>query len=180
MSYKIPWTKEELEITPLCLNVGSGGDYRGAQHGDKLWVNIDGNPEISRDADIPLDKLHEVFEGQALFIVARDILEHIPFTWKTRDAWRPYLTSWVRCLKPGGKIEIQVPDMYMIFKGFVEGEFDEDNFNRYVFGEDEKWDRHYQLFSLGRLKTIMKQEGLHIVRAERKGICCIVEGLKRS
>jgi hypothetical protein len=178
VSYKIPFTKEELESTPLCLNIGSGRDYRRPQVGDKLWVNIDADPKVGADANLPLDQLHEVFEDKVLLIIAKDILEHVLYTWEDQEGYKRYLESWVRCLKPGGKIEIQVPDIHQLIEGWRRGDFDEANLLRFLYGEDLGLDRHYQVFTLGRLRSVVESMGLKVVKEQRLGICCMVEGYK--
>jgi ubiquinone/menaquinone biosynthesis C-methylase UbiE len=117
-------------------------------------------------------------------IYASHILEHIPW-YKTEEV----LKEWVRILKPGGTLEIWVPDGLKICKAFVDGELN--NSNEYL---DDKWFRgnpdkdvckwasgrifrygnkgndlyqskwHVAIFSFRYLKKIFEQTGLINVR----------------
>jgi hypothetical protein len=150
------------------LNIGCGDDYKEG------WVNIDSSPYVKKDLDHDLSFLDEKFADQADFILAQDILEHL-----NMNKWEVALTRWVRCLKVGGKIQIQIPDPYLIFDKLVTGELTEEEVNRVIYGENTTdLDRHYQLFSLGRLKDTMKKLGLKIVEQRRINICSIVVGEK--
>ena len=81
-------------------------------------------------------------------IYASHILEHIPW-YKTEDALR----EWVRVLKPGGTLEIWVPDGYRIWQMFMETMIDgRDEIGRDTFRRFNP-DKNPYLWLNGRLFT---------------------------
>lgn len=155
------------------LNIGSGENYREG------WTNVDGRPDVKADIYDNVSHLDDRFPLQADEIVANDILEHIPYSETNKDQWKTVLASWVRCLKPGGTIRIQVPCMDSIFVLYMNDKIDEDLSNRVLYGENTSWfDRHYQLFARARLLKAMEDCGLVIESVEYLHICLIVIGRK--
>ena len=138
------------------------------------------NVDYVYDASKPLPFEDNVFD----LIYASHILEHIPW-YKTEQV----LKEWVRTLKPGGSLEIWVPDGYKICKGIVRAE--EKNINIsykdgwYKFNSDKDpyvWGNgriftygdgngkinhpnwHRALFTPKYLKKLMEKSGLINVR----------------
>lgn len=92
------------------FNVGCGGDKK------KGYVNID---IFDHGADFACDAKDlqpaVVKYGQANEIVANHVLEHIP-----RDEVLGTLRNWVKALKPGGVLKIEVPDGRWACEQFLE------------------------------------------------------------
>lgn len=84
------------------LNLGCGDDRRDG------YVNVDLRENV---ADIVCDvrKLEHWADSEADEILALDILEHFP-----ADQSRAILTEWHRVLRPGGLLEVRVPNLYRL------------------------------------------------------------------
>ena len=96
------------------LNLGCGFDKREG------YINIDGIEDFSPDEvwDLSAIPMPFVCEGEVLEIVAQDILEHFDPI-KARDV----LQYWVKLLKPGGVLRLQVPDWNTLDKDNLENVF---------------------------------------------------------
>jgi predicted SAM-dependent methyltransferase len=86
-------------------------------------VRIDGfetlNIKYSKNVDFVLDASKKMPFTDNTFdvIYASHILEHISW-YRTKDV----LSEWIRILKPGGELELWVPDSVKIAKAFVDAE----------------------------------------------------------
>ena len=161
----------------LNLNIGCGLDYKQSTATEK-WINIDSDPNIKSDEYSSVEDLYPKYTDVD-FILAQDVLEHVVYNENTKDKWANVLAQWVWCLKKGGRIQVQVPDPYMIFAKMQSGAMTEEEMNRVIYGENTTAnDKHYQLISLGRLKDTMKEIGLKIVKEERLNVCAIIVGEK--
>lgn len=165
------------------LNIGSGKE-RKINDLTMEWINIDADskmePDIVCSAE-DLEGLHidgKPFTEHFDLIIAKDILEHIPYREDDKDRWIMCLSSWVRCLKPGGTIRIQVPDPFAIADCLQRGTVSEETANRVIFGESTGLlDHHYQLISKNRLAMAMSRCRLMITKMETLHVCAIVEGV---
>ena len=85
------------------LNMGCGTDYR------KGFINIDGSDSLSRVdqvIDLVRQRLDEVLgKGFADYVLANDIVEHMHH-WEAVNM----LDQFYQVLKPGGVVQIRVPD----------------------------------------------------------------------
>ena len=94
-----------------CLEIGCGGSrLLGFE-----TLNIVGGPNVDYiyDAAKPLPFKDNTFD----LIYASHVLEHIPW-YKTEEV----LKEWVRILKPGGQLEVWVPDGLKICRVLIEAE----------------------------------------------------------
>lgn len=84
------------------LNLGCGDDRRDG------YVNVDLRPEV---ADVVCDvrKLEHWADGEVDEILALDVLEHFP-----ADQTAVILAEWYRVLRPGGLLEVRVPNLARI------------------------------------------------------------------
>lgn len=91
------------------LEIGPGANIINGF--ERLNIRQDGcSHYIGNAADIRLFRANE-FD----YIYASHVLEHIPW-FKAHDA----LTNWYKILKPGGKLDIWIPDGYKIAKAYIE------------------------------------------------------------
>lgn len=138
------WARESVR-----LNLGCGADYR---HG---YINIDARADVNADLLSDISVLSEVPEAVADEIFAHDCLEHLPF----RDI-RATLKLWFDVLKPGGSIEIQVPDFDQIFEIYNQYKHDFDGFSSRIFGaQDYPLNRHLAAFCKDSLIKLMSSAG---------------------
>lgn len=97
---------------PRIANLGAGGML------DPHEVNVD----MQGDSDFKCDitQLPLNWEGQFDAVKANQVLEHFDFG-KTREI----LTEWTRILKPGGVLQVEVPDVAVAAKQILDtGELD--------------------------------------------------------
>lgn len=161
------------------LNIGCGAEYKDSVAGALKWINVDGDPDIKADIRLPLHRLHERYVGFFDHILAKDVLEHIPYAENNQEQWMTTLQSWCWCLVRGGTLMVQVPDIEAIMKQSHDGTIDFKTANRVIFGESTGlWDRHYQTFTLRGLRQTLVDMGLEIVEAYNNHVCAIVVGRK--
>ena len=156
------------------LNIGCGADVRKSTE-DVDWWNVDADPEVKARFCLRAEEVGKSFLAVTFdHIEANDILEHVKV-----DRWRACLNGWVRLLKPGGTMRVQVPDPHAVMQRFQEGKIDEATLNRVIYGESTgEFDRHYQLISMERLGRAMMDAGLEVTEASILHICGIVIGRK--
>lgn len=169
--------KKKAGKRPLALNIGCGLDYRKPDE-EYYWINIDADPRIKSDDDISLYRLSRKYNNQIRFIEARDIIEHIPVIHdESRDNYLKVVEDWTKCLVLDGELRIQSPDIHGMYELLCIGEIDEIEYNRRVFDiMSGKFDRHYQMFSKGRLRRILQEFGLRIDHESRLNGNVIVTG----
>jgi hypothetical protein len=104
---------KELSLgSGLRVNLGCGTDYRSG------WLNIDGSaslPKVDKVLRLPNEPLDEALgSGVADYILANDVVEHVRH-WEGVN----FLGQIYRTLKPGGGVEIRVPDCeYILANNF--------------------------------------------------------------
>lgn len=99
--------------SPRIVNLGAGGEYDPYE----LQVDLRKEPHIDFVADIRA--LPYEWENQFDIAKASHVLEHFGFQQSAE-----VLAEWYRIIKPGGLIQIKVPDLEGIAQGIVEGRFD--------------------------------------------------------
>lgn len=166
---------EQQKQMKIGLNLGCGL-YHEESTAEIDWCNVDADPMKAPDLNWNVRDFHgdSEYRGICHEILAKDILEHIP-----PPFWEATLKGWIDCLCPGGTIRVQVPSPECIFREFTKGTIDEATMNRVIYGEcTTKWDRHYQLFTIQRLRSAMEEMGLEIIEAYELHVCAIVIGRK--
>lgn len=104
-----PWNR-----TPCTVNLGAGHQY------DPYVVSVDmrsDDPRTTYHCDIR--KLPDDWEGHFDTAIADNVLEHFDF----KDS-AEVLAEWKRILKPGGMLELKLPDMSSIAEAIVGGTWD--------------------------------------------------------
>jgi SAM-dependent methyltransferase len=89
------------------LNLGAGDDRR------KGFISVDLRPEV---ADVVCDvrKLEMYADESVDEILADDVLEHFPV-----DQTTDLLAEWRRVLRPGGRLTVRVPNLYLLCRGIA-------------------------------------------------------------
>src|SRR3990167_759699 len=144
------------------------------------WVNIDSvaecRPDVVHDISRPLPYGDQTADE----VLAEDLLEHF-------DKYVRFLVfyQWVRVLRVGGKITIQVPNFKKIlFKYF---KFGYDNFVDFIFGEN-LWESkvyighfgsHKWGYSKKTLEEFVRILGIEPVTIEEKGLNLRLIGVKQ-
>ena len=143
------------------------------------WINIDSieafRPDLLQDITQPLP----YSDLSADEILAEDLLEHF-------DKYLRYVVfyEWVRVLKVGGRVTLQVPNFKKIlFKYF---KFGYDNFVDFLFGEN-MWEsktyighfgNHKWGYSEETLKRFVEQFGITSDKIEKIGLNLRLTGVK--
>ena len=145
------------------------------------WINIDSvaalQPDLIHDVSQPLP-YNDLSVDEVL---AEDLLEHF-------DKYLRFVVfyEWVRVLKIGGKMTLQVPDFKKILRKYFK--FGYDNFVDFIFGEN-MWEsktynghfgNHKWGYSKKTLPEFVKLFGIEPLSIETKGLnlCFVGEKIK--
>lgn len=144
------------------LNLGSGNNIISG------FCNIDANPYVMSDIIANTEKL-KLNSGSTEIIYNSHILEHIP-----RAKVRKILLEWKRVLKPGGKLYISVPDLEVLFRGYLEiiPEYTVEEKRKQANllcgiiygGQSTKYDFHYYGYSFESLKFLLQSMGFKDIK----------------
>jgi predicted SAM-dependent methyltransferase len=74
------------------------------------FINVDIREDVNPDICTDISDLSQFKDQSVDYILAHDVAEHFPH----EKVWA-VLVEWIRCLKIGGKIEIQVPSIDRIY-----------------------------------------------------------------
>ncbi len=145
------------------------------------WVNIDSvkatGADLIHDITKPLP-----YEDQSVEeILAEDLLEHF-------DKYMRYVVfyEWVRVLKIGGRVTLQVPNFKKILTRYFK--FGYDNFVDFIFGEN-MWESNIYIGHFGNhkwgysektLPEFVKQFGIEPMIIETRGLNIRLVGEKKS
>lgn len=163
--------KKLQSLTEIHLNLGCGKKPLANK------VNIDNRQLPGVDILAPVDQLP--FEGEVIqSIYAAHLLEHFPRQY-LQDVLLPY---WHSLLKPGGGLNLIVPDALAMMNSFHRGEMSFENFALITFGkQDYEGDFHYVMFSVESLTELLKATGFRdisvVEQARRNGLCFEMEVL---
>ena len=124
------------------------------------WINVDciGQQDLLSDVtklDLPDDYADE--------ITAIHLFEHIPVL-KAQQT----LQEWVRLLKPGGQLSLEMPCLDNIMQLWSQGVRNDDLIGRALFGMPEpETMRHHWCYSKQQIGDLMLRAGLKMVRFEQ-------------
>jgi hypothetical protein len=104
-----PWNR-----TPCVVNLGAGHQHNSNQVTVDLRTD---DPNITYHCDIR--RLPNDWEKHFDIAIADNVLEHFDF----KDS-AEVLAEWYRILKPGGYLELNLPDMTSVAEAIVEGRWD--------------------------------------------------------
>lgn len=147
-----PRMLEHVHLTagePIRLNLGCGHK----PHPDKLNVDVRELPGVDIIAGV--DNL-PFAEASVDCIHAAHLLEHFPKRYLL-DVLLPY---WRSLLKPGGSLELVVPDSEAMLSAHQRGEIDFATLAEVTFGkQDYDGDFHYAMYSPASLTALLQQAG---------------------
>lgn len=143
------------------------------------WINIDSvpacQPDLIHDLTKPLPYQDESVDA----VLAEDLLEHF-------DKYMRFIVfyEWVRVLKVGGTVTVQVPNFKKILLKFFK--FGYDNFVDFIFGEN-LWEsriyighygNHKWGYSQRTLCEFVRHFGINPISIETKGLNLRLTGTK--
>ena len=144
------------------------------------WVNVDSVATFSPDLVHDLTQKLPYEDQSVEEILAKDLLEHF-------DKYMRYAVfyDWVRVLKIGGRITLEVPNFKKILRRYFKFGFD--NFVDYIFGENMIRSRvycghfgnHKFAYSPRSLADFVAQFGIEAGRVTTKGLNIQFQGIKR-
>ena len=76
------------------------------------WIHLDSDPAVTPDIVDDIRTLHKVTDGSMDVIYACHVLEHVG-----RREWQGVLRKWLQKLKPGGILQVSVPDLGDFLRG---------------------------------------------------------------
>ena len=135
-------------------------------------VRLDlGAGEVSPPGYLPLGRAHgtEIYplpydDASVDEIRASHVLEHFPHT-----ALAEVVAEWVRVLKPGGVLRVAVPDFAKVATGYLEGAAQPTE-GWVMGGQTDDDDFHRSIFDESRLKRLLSDAGLVLLRPWMSGI----------
>lgn len=150
----------------MLLELASGDnpyeDGRGWTHSD-----IRPLPHIEIITDVFTERrlIAYVPRGSCEELQARHVLEHAPY----RDTVK-ILKLWLSLLRPGGKIEIHVPDLQWQSKAHANGEITDEEMVNYAYGDqDYEGNFHHAAFTVDLLTRRLEEAGFVDVEARSIG-----------
>ncbi len=153
---KQPSSEKSTSLGSKKLEIGAGSKPKpGYLHHDIRPLN---DIDIVCDARKFPDELYETFDE----VYASNILEHF-----NRFEVRDVLKEWTKLVRPGGKIEIIVPDIREISRQFVEGYIDIEFFNYLNYGgNDYEYNIHKFGFDAALLEKMLKSLYFEVVTSQ--------------
>jgi predicted SAM-dependent methyltransferase len=150
------------------LNIGCGNDKR------KGYTNIDIRQDVDPDAICDIRYLEPIPDESCDEILANHVLEHFPH-WQTTMIMK----TWVSKLRPGGVLDISVPDMEGIAKNILSGENHRTCIHHIYGGQDYSFNYHCNGFTEKTLSGLMKNFNLEVIKVHRENVNLHVVGRKK-
>ena len=151
-----------------CLYLGCGSDKRQSTN-EEEWINVDIREEVNPDLVWDMEKTPYPFKDQEFdLILLKDSLEHVSYH-KVEDV----IKECHRLLKPGGKIQIQCPDLEAIaYKVILHPERGADYkaLSYWIYGgQGYPEDTHKSGFTMKALKNLLERHGFKIESMKNDG-----------
>ena len=144
------------------LNFGCSNDIREG------YINIDLYHKDPQVLIADASKLGFLPDGLVDEIIAKDILEHLPFNIAVAA-----VREWSRVLCPGGKIFIQTICFELQIQAFLNKVWDTEDFNYMLFagvgwtdGISRDFDFHKSVFTLDYLRDLLSSVNIKVIRTE--------------
>jgi len=163
-------TEEDLK---KALDIGSG--YRPIELEGYDVVTVDIDPE--KQPDYVCDARILPFDNEQFDLVhSSHVLEHFP-----RRQVSDVLDEWIRVLKKGGKLILQLPDLLWALEHLQESENEINVMNVFYGAQVDEFDFHKVGFWPQRIKNLLEGKGIKVERCGRSepdSYNLVVEGIK--
>ena len=145
------WVNLHMDISPRPIWIGS--------------LEFAGLPDVIGDIANMVDFRDEMFDEVRL----HHVLEHLD-----RVSANSALRETLRVLKPGGNLDIEVPDMLRVVNAWLADELDDAGFQQWTYGEQlahhEPGDSHRYGWTETALRAELRAEGFQVGDREETGL----------
>lgn len=140
----------------LTLNVGCGQRTFDEYPPNHKCINFDERDDLPAVDEVgDVKDLSRFPDNHFDYILASDIIEHFPV-----DNTPDILKEWRRVLKPGGCIELRLPDLKAICTKYVNGQANAVLTSWLLFGgQDYPGNFHYVAFDRDSLRSVIEPVG---------------------
>ena len=142
------------------------------------YVHLDASPRNIYDSELNMmlapDVVADLSDELPMFgdnsfdeIRCHHVLEHMIY-----DKSRIAVAAMFRVLKPGGIIDVEVPDMTKIAQAWVDKKYTHAELQQWIYGEDlhGAYDGHRQALDRADLKEILVEAGFQLVDEPETGL----------
>lgn len=137
------------------LNLGCGRDRKTG------WINIDIDLRVGPDVVMDLQDYLPLSDETVDQVLAQDVLEHL-----TKQQAQSFMGQLNRVIKPGGQVEIRVPDLEKIVSAFGQ---DSEVMFEFIYGntrENGIWGVHKYAYTKETLARLLRSYGFEVTLAE--------------
>jgi predicted SAM-dependent methyltransferase len=167
------WTTASSSDKPFRLDLGCGEGRRVASDG-RRYVRIDIREDCEPDIVADVSRLDMIEDNSADEVVAYHILEHFSF----REA-PAVLAEWYRVLRPGGVIQVRVPNFRTICREFADGTRPTEQAVSDVFGgQEHRHNFHHSGYDCDYLRGLLERAGFRVAWSEESPGEVSVQGEK--
>jgi predicted SAM-dependent methyltransferase len=140
----------------IALNLGCGGETRFPDTIDLHWVNVDARDNVGADLVTDCTKSLPYADDSIQKIACVHMLEHLP-----RLQAPVALKEWFRVLKRGCAIDIEVPNVDLTMKSYLDGnDAMQDKRIENIYGRQFfPGDQHCWGYNFKRLSKLLNQIG---------------------
>jgi predicted SAM-dependent methyltransferase len=142
------------------LDIGCGERKVSVDGYSMMSVDIRG--EVRPDIVAPLDKI-PVPDGSYDLVFASHVLEHV----KRADTYKT-LKEWRRVLKPGGKLQLVVPDLETAAIELLSCKTTQDTFDILWGAQNHDFNVHYSGYTWQLLDATIKKFGFEVNKLETR------------
>lgn len=153
------------------INLGCGLDYK------QDWVNVDADKSLKADMHFDLRKKFPLEDSSFNYVLAQDVIEHF-----SKEDGKSFLDECWRILKPGGKIETRIPNIFQIFRQFKK---DPEVLIKFIHGDtsqDSDLGAHKYAYTTETLGKTLSLAGFRVekISKETTNIVCIAKKIKKD
>ena len=123
------------------------------------WVHVDADAKVLPDVVDDIRTLASFADGSADAIYACHVLEHVG-----RHEWKGVLRVWAQKLRPGGVLQVAVPDFEAAAKWYMAHGRIQDVLGLVSGGQRDERDYHQNIFDARSLQQGLEEAGFVDVR----------------